>query len=131
MDLPVSAGGRLWRTLSRGTRRHCPYCGGGDIFDGWFTLKDRCPSCETLFAAEDGYFLGSYVINLVLTSLIALAVVLWMIIRTDMSVIAMQVAAVILAVGLPPVLYPYTLSLWMTLDMVIHPPGNTSRRNHT
>jgi hypothetical protein len=61
------------------------------------------------------------VINLVLTSLIAMAVVLWMLIGSDLSVLEMQIAGVILAVGLPLFLFPYSLSFWMTLDLVLHP----------
>lgn len=129
--LSESAGQRALQTLSRGLLRRCPYCGGGGVFQGWFTLRERCPHCNTLFAFEDGYFLGSYVVNLVLTSLIAIAVVLWMIIGTDMTVIDMQIAAVIVAVGVPLFLYPYSLSLWMVLDLVIHPPGDFSRRPRT
>lgn len=131
VDLSDRAGSRAWETFSRGLLRRCPYCGGGNIFSGWFTLKERCPHCQTLFAIEDGYFLGSYVINLGLTSIIAIAVVLWMIIWSDLSVVGMQISAVALAVLIPLFLYPYSLSLWMMLDLVIHPPGDFSRRHRT
>lgn len=131
VDLSDRATTRAWQTLSRGLLRHCPYCGGGNIFSGWFTLKERCPHCNTLFATEDGYFLGSYVINLVLTSFIAIAVVLLMIIGSDMSVFSMQITAVVLAVIIPLFLYPYSLSLWMALDLVVHPPGDFSQRQRT
>lgn len=131
VDLSDRAGSRAWETFSRGLLRRCPYCGGGDIFSGWFTIREHCPHCRTLFAIEDGYFLGSYVINLGLTSIIAIAVVLWMIIWSDLSVIGMQISAVALAVLIPLFLYPYSLSLWMMLDLVIHPPGDFSRRHRT
>lgn len=128
VDLSGRASARAWQTFSRGVMRRCPYCGHGNIFNGWFTLKERCPHCHTLFATEDGYFLGSYVINLVLTSFIVIAVALWMIVGSDMSVIQMQITAVVLAVVIPLFLYPYSLSLWMTLDLVLHPPSNAFRR---
>lgn len=120
IDLASSTPKRAGQTLLRGILRHCPYCGGDKIFRNWFTLKERCPNCNTLFAHEDGYFLGSYVINLVLTSFIAMGVVLWMLIASDFSVLQMQIAGVLLAVGLPLFLFPYSLSFWMTLDLVIH-----------
>ena len=109
--------------------RRCPYCGGADIFKGWFTLKERCPSCNTLFAPEDGYFLGAYPINLVLTSLIAVGVVIWLIAGTSLTVLQMQILAVVLVVGLPLFIYPYSLMLWMSLDLVLHPPAELSRRH--
>lgn len=119
------------QTLGRGFLRHCPYCGGGNIFKTWFTLKDRCPHCNTLFAYEDGYFLGSYVFNIVLTSFIAIGVMLFMMLGTDLSVLQMQIIAVALVVVIPIFLYPYSLSLWMTLDLLVHPPGDFSNRPRT
>jgi uncharacterized protein (DUF983 family) len=122
-DINLSPNGfhRFLQTLGRGALRRCPYCGGSHIFKTWFTLKDRCPNCNTLFAREEGYFLGSYPLNLGLTSIIAIAVVLWLIGLTDLSVLQMQVLAVVLVVGLPLFLYPYMLSLWMAIDLLIHP----------
>ncbi|HWV25317.1 MAG TPA: DUF983 domain-containing protein [Thermomicrobiales bacterium] len=131
ITLPDNAFQRAMVTLGRGLLRHCPYCGGGRIFRNWFTLKERCPHCHTLFAYEDGYFLGSYVFNLVLTSLIAIAAALYMLIGTDFSVLRMQVVSVVLVVILPLVLYPYCLSFWMTLDLLVHPPGDFSDRPRT
>jgi uncharacterized protein (DUF983 family) len=31
--------------LARGLRRRCPHCGEGELFERWFTLRDRCPTC--------------------------------------------------------------------------------------
>ncbi len=121
VDLSSNALTRTLQTLGRGLTRRCPYCGGPRIFKNWFSLKERCPSCNTLFAHEDGYFLGAYPLNLVLTSLIAVLVAIWLIAGTDLSVLQMQIIAVVLVVGLPLVLYPYTLSLWMTIDLLLHP----------
>ena len=131
VNLASGALARAGQTLARGLLRRCPYCGGGNIFRGWFSLKERCPHCNTLFAPEDGYFLGAYPINLVLTSLIAIGIVLWLIAATDLSVLQMQIIAVLIVVGLPFFLYPYSLSLWMTIDLVVHPLGEGSGRPRT
>jgi uncharacterized protein (DUF983 family) len=121
VDLSGNPVRRTLETLGRGAIRRCPYCGGGQIFKGWFSLKDRCPHCHTLFAHEEGYFLGAYPLNLVFTSIIAVLVVIWMIVQTDLSVVQMQILAVVLVVGPPLFLYPYMLSLWMTIDLLVHP----------
>lgn len=131
IDLSDSGGKRFGQTLWRAALRRCPYCGGDRIFRNWFTLKERCPHCNTLFAHEDGYFLGSYVFNIGLTSIIAVLGAIWMIVYADMSVVQMQVAAVVLVVLLPLFLYPYCLSLWMALDLLLHPPGDFSDRVRT
>lgn len=131
IDLSDSGAKRAGQTVFRGLLRRCPYCGGGKIFKNWFNLHERCPHCNTLFAHEDGYFLGSYVFNIGLTSIIAVLFAIWMIVSTDMGVVDMQIAAVALVVILPFILYPYCLSLWMALDLLVHPPGDMSDRVRT
>jgi uncharacterized protein (DUF983 family) len=121
VDLASNGLARAMQTLGRGLLRRCPYCGGPGIFKNWFTLKDRCPSCNTLFAHEGGYFLGAYPLNLVLTSVIAVLVAIWLIAGTDLTVLQMQIIAVALVVGLPLFFYPYSLSLWMAVDLTLHP----------
>lgn len=128
VDLPQSALPKLSKTLGRTALRRCPYCGGPNIYNNWFSLKDRCPGCNTLFAYEQGYFLGSYAVNLSLTAVLAVLIVFWMIFNLDLSIIQMQMAAVLIAVGMPLFLYPYSLSLWMCLDLLVHPPGDFSQR---
>ena len=118
-DAPVT---RFLQGVGRALRLKCPYCGGGGILDGWFTLKKQCPTCGITYAYEDGYFLGSYAINLVVTELIAAAIVIGLIIWTDLSVLQMQIAAVVLAVGFPLLGYPFALLLWVSLDIAFHPP---------
>lgn len=131
VDLADNGAKRFGQTIGRGLLRRCPYCGGDKIFKSWFNLHERCPHCNTLFAHEDGYFLGSYVFNIGLTSIIAVLTAIWMIVYTDMGVVEMQVAAVALVIVLPFILYPYCLSLWMALDLLLHPPGDFSDRVRT
>jgi uncharacterized protein (DUF983 family) len=98
------------------------------MFKGWFTLKDPCPNCGTRFAYEDGYFLGSYVINIGVTELLTVLLVVWMIAATDMSVLHMQVTGVTLAVALPILFYPIALLLWVSLDIAFHDPKDRRRQ---
>lgn len=119
---------RFLTTFGRAFRRRCPYCGASSVFDGWFTLKKRCPACRTLYEHEDGYFLGSYVINLGFTELLTVLIVIWLIAGTDLSVLEMQIYGVTLAVLMPILFYPLALLLWVALDVSIHPPGDFSRR---
>src|SRR5207249_4425987 len=50
--------------------RHCPRCGAGGLFRGWFKMVERCPGCGCHFEgrAEEGHFLGAYTLNLGITS---------------------------------------------------------------
>lgn len=130
IDLPDAPLARFLAGVGRAFRRRCPYCGGGDIFEGWFTLRTQCPTCGITYAYETGYFLGSYAINIVVTELLAAAVVIWLLIQSDLSVLQLQITGVVLAVGLPILFYPIALLLWVALDITFHPPNpRTGRRD--
>lgn len=131
VNLPDSAARRLLTGLGRAARKRCPYCGGGAIFQSWFTLKDRCPSCGTLYAYEDGYFLGAYAINLIVTEFATVALVIWLIAGTDLEVLPMQLIGISLAVALPLFFYPIALLIWIALDNTFHPPGASSGRQRS
>ena len=77
---------------------------------------------------EDGYFLGSYVINIGVTELGAVGIVIWLMIATSLSVLQLQIIGVVLAIGLPIAFYPVAVCLWMVLDLLVHPPGKASGR---
>ena len=121
--LPDTPLARFLVGVGRAFRRRCPYCGGGAIFEGWFTLRPQCPTCGVTYAYETGYFLGSYAINIVVTELLAVAVVIWLLIQSDLSVVQLQITGVVLAVGLPILFYPIALLLWVALDITFHPPN--------
>jgi uncharacterized protein (DUF983 family) len=129
VNLSDSAGKRLTQCLGRSLLRHCPYCGGNNIFNGWFSLKERCPHCNVLFEPEDGYLLGSYVVNIGLTAVAAVAIVIYLMVTSSLSVVQIQVIGAALAIGIPIFMYPYTQLLWITLDLLFHPPGDFSHRH--
>ena len=40
--------------LRRGLRRRCPLCGGGDVFETFFQVRERCPRCNFPSNARKG-----------------------------------------------------------------------------
>lgn len=117
--------------MGRALTRRCPYCGGGGIFSSYFSLKERCPHCNTLFAYEDGYFLGAYAINVVFIIFFGIALVFALIGLTDLDVLQMQILGVAIVVILPILVYPLAMALWIALDITLHPPGDFSERPRT
>lgn len=127
-SLPVATGRRLLVVFSRALRRRCPYCGGSGIFRGWWTLRDNCPHCRASYNREEGYFLGAYAINLLVAEFLGLGLVVAMLIWSGFSTLTMQITAVVVAIGLPLLFFPYSRTCWIALDLVLHPPSAEPQR---
>jgi uncharacterized protein (DUF983 family) len=128
VSIPNSGGSRFAVCMRRAITRSCPYCGRRGVFKSYFSLKDRCPHCNVKYAYEDGFFLGSYVINIGFTELVTVLFVVWMIAALSLSVLQMQIIGVTMAVALPILFYPIALLMWIALDITLHDPGDFSRR---
>lgn len=112
--------------LARGLVKHCPLCGSGNLFTGWFRMKERCPGCGYLFEREEGFFLGAYVINLVIAqgAVIVLAVVPAIVLlarNPDTSIVPIVVAGVAGAILAPLVFYPFSKTIWTAFDLILRP----------
>src|SRR6266849_7497542 len=75
-----TAGRLLWRGLAR----HCPLCGHGPMFDGWFSLRARCGECGLSFERdeEEDYWLGAFLLNFVVTEVIFAVLLLGVLVAT-------------------------------------------------
>jgi uncharacterized protein (DUF983 family) len=114
-----------FRMLARGLVRHCPRCGSGHLYRGWFHLVDRCPRCSYTFAREEGFFLGAFVINfgITLAGLAVFMVALIAVLATGgahQAIVAVAVGAVLEAIVVPIVFYPFSKTLWAAIDLVMH-----------
>lgn len=110
--------------FGRALTLRCPYCGGSRIFAGWLTLKEHCPRCRSRFEREDGYFVGGYAINLIVAEFLAFGIVLVLILFAGMSVLQLQITGAALALGLPILFFPFSRTVWIALDLLLHPPGD-------
>jgi uncharacterized protein (DUF983 family) len=115
----------LARTIGRGAIRHCPRCGGGRLFTGWFTMKDRCPTCGLRFVREEGDFLGAYVINYGLVST-TVAVVLFLVIAIEATgnqrwLVPLLAAGGAVAIVAPIIGYPFSKTLWAAIELIMRP----------
>jgi uncharacterized protein (DUF983 family) len=113
------------RMLARGCLRHCPRCGSGGLFHGWFKMKDRCPRCGLRFEREEGEFLGAYVINYAAVST-AIAVVLVLVIAVEASgrsswLVPLLAGGALLAMVIPIVCYPFSKTVWAAIELVMKP----------
>ena len=105
--------------------RHCPRCGEGHVIRGWFRIVERCPRCNYRFEREEGSWLGAYVVNFGITEA-ALAVVLGLYIAqqansdTGGSVVPWLIVGLIVAIGVPILVYPFSKTIWTAIDLMLH-----------
>ncbi len=117
--------------LSRGVRRRCPRCGGGDIFAGWGRLRDWCQVCGFRFEREPGYFVGAMIVNTAVTiaTLLTAMVVTVAAGRPEVAwgvVLPVTVAAA----GLTPIVfYPWSKTIWMAIEMSYHRLEDSERQS--
>lgn len=115
---------RLLTWLIRALRLRCPRCGARGILASWFELAEECPRCGLdTDRGEEGHFLGAMLLSLVAVELVVAAlaaltiVVAWPAVPWN----AITIGGVILAVGMPVGLYPYSRLLWLGVDLHIRP----------
>lgn len=113
--------------LSRGIRKKCPNCGGGRIFSGWFTLKDRCPTCGYVFEREEGYWVSAIIVNTAVIEGLFLILFIGTVIATAPEVewVPLLVIGVVMNLIFPIFFYPLSKTVWMGVDLYFHPlePG--------
>ena len=130
-DLPRDTWTRSVVTMRRALGRRCPYCGSPGVYDGYFALRDRCPRCGVWFEREEGYFLGAYALNLIVAELLGLGLAIVLIFKTDLrdvQLIWQEIIAVALAIAFPVVLFPFSRTIWIAMDLIFHPPCHGSER---
>lgn len=111
------------QALARGLRKKCPVCGGGRLFKGWLTMKERCPTCGFKFEREPGYFLGAFVVNVAVTELAMLIAIVAGVVLTlpDPPVLQLSVLGVAAGVLVPVFTYPFSRTVWSAIDLAMHP----------
>jgi len=114
---------KLGTLISRGMRRRCPNCGGGGIFDSWFKLKDRCPTCTYPFEREEGYWVSAIIVNTAVIEGLFLIVFIAVVIATAPEVewIPLLVIGVVMNLLFPIFFYPLSKTVWMGIDLYFHP----------
>jgi uncharacterized protein (DUF983 family) len=111
--------------LRRGLGKRCPRCGGKGVYDSWFRMKDRCPTCGYRFEREPGFFVGAYLINFAIAEgllfVLVMGFVFWKNSRPDAGVAVPIALAVVVSIVAPMLFYPYSRTIWSAIDLVMTP----------
>jgi uncharacterized protein (DUF983 family) len=113
------------RMLRRAVMLRCPWCGSRRTFvRRWFGKYDRCRTCGIRWRREEGFELGAVTINTVLTFIVLVAAMTVGFIRTspDIPILPMILSLVGVATLMPIVIYPFTFTIWLALDLAVHRP---------
>jgi uncharacterized protein (DUF983 family) len=111
--------------LRRGFLKRCPRCGAGGIYDGWFRMKPRCPTCGYLFEREPGFFVGAYLINFAITEgflfVLLMIFIGWKNTHPDTPVRIPIMIGLFIGVVAPILFYPFSRTIWSAIDLAMTP----------
>jgi uncharacterized protein (DUF983 family) len=109
--------------LTRGITKRCPLCGGGDLFTGWFTMRERCPRCDFPLDRVEGHWLGSLGVNTIVSfgALFATVVAGVVIFYPDIPVLGLMVAVVVVGLVVPLLFFPFSHTIWSAIDLAMRP----------
>ncbi len=103
--------------VERGLANHCPNCGGRTLFapGATFRINDRCSTCGLKFDRGDGFFLGPFVLNYLVTVIFFIVPVILLYLFGQLSALAAFILSGIGALGLPLVLYRRSWGWWLAV----------------
>jgi hypothetical protein len=86
-------------------------------------MVERCPGCGMRFEREEGFFLGVWFLNLLLSQLavIAYVAVAFAVTLPDPPMAAVLAGAVVVCVVVPVVAYPVCRALWTAVHLGMQP----------
>jgi uncharacterized protein (DUF983 family) len=102
--------------------KRCARCSSGRLFRSWFTMAERCPRCGLLFEREEGQWVGAMIVNFAV-AMIALVAVLGvglLLTWPDVPWTGLTVVAVMMVVAVPVALYPWSKTVWVAIDLLMH-----------
>ena len=122
----------LGESIARGLGRRCPRCGAKGIFDSYFKLKDRCPSCLYPFEREQGYWVGAIVVNMAVAEFLFFLLFFTVVLVTmpgvewgPLLIVAIATNAIV-----PVIFYPFSKTVWMAGDLYFHKHREGDDRHH-
>lgn len=109
--------------LGPALRARCPRCGAKDVWARWGQLAERCPGCGLVFLREHGYWTGGLIVNIAIAQLVLMALLVGTVALTypDVPWTPLGVAAVGAMIALPIWCYPRTKTVWLYVDLLVHP----------
>ena len=94
------------------------------MFASYFKLVERCPRCELLFAREEGFWLGAYVINFgVGEGLVGVLLMVFLFVKVNNDSVTLApwlIGGIVLGVLVPIVFFPNSRTIWAAFDLAMN-----------
>jgi hypothetical protein len=86
-------------------------------------MVEHCPGCGMRFEREEGFFLGVYFFNIVITqaAVMAYVAIAFALTLPDAPLGPILAGAVAIAVAVPLVCYPLSRTLWSAVHLLMQP----------
>src|SRR5262245_16379361 len=114
-------GRRVTRLLRYGLKLKCPNCGLGSLYRAPFRMETQCRYCDLVYEREQGYFIGSIYINVIVTESMLLLTLLIYGSLTGSFNERIVFILLVLAIIIPLVFYHHSKSLWLAFDHILNP----------
>ena len=98
------------------------------MFRNWFRQQPRCTACGLAFDRhEPDYFIGAYIVNLIVAELIVVGGMLVGMYATwpDVPWNTMKWVLLPIALVAPLATYPFSKSIWLAIDLIYRPATPT------
>jgi uncharacterized protein (DUF983 family) len=105
-----------FQAISRAIQLRCPACGVGPLFRGLFVMAPRCVHCGHSYRREPGFYLGSISINYGVTAICTILLYALMVMGLGASHERALMVSLVVAVGLPVLLFRWARAFLLTLD---------------
>jgi uncharacterized protein (DUF983 family) len=120
------------RMLVRGFLHRCPVCGGGGVIRRWFSINERCPTCDLLIERVEGHVIGYIGLNtIVCFTLTFLTLFIGAVVMAPDIQPQTLVLLALIPAGLGPILFfPSSRMVWTAIDLIMRPlkPGEVDPR---
>jgi hypothetical protein len=99
------------------------------VWGGAFKLRERCPRCALLFAREEGFWLGAYVINFgVSEGLVGVMLMVFLFVKVnnpDVPLAPWLIVGAAMGTLLPIAFYKSSRTIWAAIDLAMNPESES------
>ncbi len=99
-------------SISKAFENSCPQCGKGHIYKTFFEMNEDCPCCKYRFKRDSGFFVGSWIINYGICTVLIMPIFLFLLFSDSGMGFSIIFSLVLIAL-LQIILIPFARKVWI------------------